>query len=55
MLVGVVYRPSNQSIQSLIDIWQPIIFKIKRENKLCHILGDYNIDLLKSDNFLIIY
>ena len=49
MLVGVVYRPPNSSVHDFTEAIQPLLYKIKRENKICHILGDYNIDLLKSD------
>jgi hypothetical protein len=27
-----------------------ILYKVERENKICYLAGDYNIDLLKSES-----
>lgn len=48
IIVGVIYRPPdsvvkyfNESLSSLLDL-------INKEDKLCYILGDFNINLFKS-------
>ena len=49
IIVGVIYRPPNTYIEKFTDILNDIQNKIKMETKICYILGDYNIDLLKCD------
>ena len=50
IIVGVVYRPNTQP-RADIDIFMPKIIetqsKIKEENKVSYLMGDFNIDLLK--------
>ena len=49
VVVGVIYRPPGAPISSFSDHITPILNKIKNENKLCYLLGDFNINLLNSD------
>ena len=48
VIVGVVYR-AHTSIDSFISDIEPIYRKINSEKKHVYIMGDFNIDLLKTD------
>ena len=52
LIVGCIYRHPNSSI-SIKDFTnihlEPILHKISLENKQCILMGDFNVDLLKSD------
>ena len=47
VIIGVIYRPPNQDILSFNEKLNDIINKIRMENKICYLLGDYNINILK--------
>ena len=50
IIVGVVYRPNTQPRADIDIFMQKIIeiqSKIKEENKVAYLMGDFNIDLLK--------
>ena len=49
VVVGVFYRPPNNDIQCFIDVVKDICDKLRNENKLCYLLGYYNINLLNVD------
>ena len=46
VIIGVIYRPPNQDILSFNEKLNDIINKIRMENKICYLLGDYNINIL---------
>ena len=51
IIVGVIYRPPNQNTAVFIDDLNDILINITRGNKLCYIMGDFNLDLLRyNDN-----
>ena len=58
IVCGVIYRHPNSNIDNFMDYVNSIMEKIHQENKLCLVMGDFNIDLLKieshsrSDDFL---
>ena len=58
LICGVIYRHPNSNLNNFLDYINSTTDKINRENKLCLLLGDFNIDLLKiethvdTDNFL---
>ena len=45
-LIGVIYRPPNTNVDAFINKLTPVLHKIRRENKLCYLLGDFNLNLL---------
>ena len=47
ILVGVIYRPPGTDVNQFNDITSDILERERQERKLCYLLGDYNIDLLK--------
>ena len=58
LLCGVIYRHPNSNLDNFLEYISLTTEKINQESKLCLIMGDYNIDLLKinshtdSENFL---
>ena len=46
VIIGVIYRPPNHDISSFNDKMNSIVNVVRRENKTCNLLGDYNIDIL---------
>ena len=50
IIVGVIYRPPNSYFATFESTMNTILEKIDRENKLCYLMGDFNIDLFKSDS-----
>ena len=45
VLIGVIYRPPNQSVQSFLDILEDILNIIYKEKKDIYLMGDFNINL----------
>ena len=56
VLCGVIYRHPNGNIDNFMNYINSKVSKIHQEEKMSLIIGDFNIDLLKtnslSDNFL---
>ena len=50
IIIGVIYRPPNNKIEIFQNALNAIIEKVGRENKICYFMGDFNIDLLKSES-----
>ena len=50
VIIGVIYRPPNQDISSFNDNMNNIVNVVRRENKTCYFLGDYNINILKYES-----
>ena len=49
IVCGVIYRPPNTSLHPFLDYIDKVLETIKKEKKICYILGDFNIDLLKQN------
>ena len=45
IIVGTVYRPPNQNIALFLDKLNEILGLISKQNKSCHLMGDFNLDL----------
>ena len=50
IIIGIIYRPPNQNANSFLSKYNDIIGKISNENKTCHIMGDFNLNLLNYDS-----
>jgi len=48
MIIGVIYRPPNNSIDLFLEKLYECLHKISQENKQIYLMGDYNIDLLSA-------
>ena len=49
IIVGCIYRPPDSDINTFNDALYSTLEIINKENKLCALLGDFNINLLKED------
>ena len=47
IIVGVVYRPPNQELQDFMNSLDLLLASISKENKICYVVGDWNLDLTK--------
>ena len=52
VVIGVIYRPPKSDIVTFNDSLAVVLEKIKNENKICYLLGDYNIDLLNYERHI---
>ena len=50
IIVGIIYRPPNQSVDVFVENFSEILAKISRENKICYLMGDFNLNLLNHQN-----
>ena len=50
IIIGVVYRPPNKKLEIFQNEINKIIGKMEKENKISYLMGDFNIDLLKSES-----
>ena len=46
IIVGVVYRPPNQNLQDFMNSLDLLLASISKENKICYVVGDWNLDLI---------
>ena len=51
-IIGVIYRPPSQDINDYCNKLSEILLKIKDENKIVYIMGDFNINILDSEKHL---
>ena len=49
-LLGHRNRAPNNKFEIFENAINTILYKVERENKICYLAGDYNIDLLKSES-----
>ena len=52
VIIGVIYHPPNTDVSIFTEKLATILQKIADERKLVYLLGDFNINLLESDNHL---
>ena len=50
IIVGVTYKPPNTSIDSYSNTFKELLDNFESNTTSCFIAGDFNIDLLKSEN-----
>ena len=50
IIIGVIYRPPNNNFDVFKNAMNENLEKIDRENKLCYLMGDFNLDLFKSES-----
>lgn len=49
IIIGVIYSPPNRNVQQFNECLLEILNDIKSNNKLCFLMGDFNINLLHQD------
>ena len=50
VIVGVIYRPPNHNLDNFLSKLDEFLSIIAQENKEVYLMGDYNIDLLSTEN-----
>ena len=50
IIIGVLYRPPGTDISIFNEELNTICTRIKPERKICHMIGDYNINLLNAES-----
>ena len=50
IIVGIIYRPPNHNIDTFLDKFDECLHIVSQENKEVYLMGDFNINLLKTDN-----
>ena len=50
IIIGIIYRPPNTDPVAFNESFQEILTKIDRENRICYLLGDFDLDLFKADH-----
>ena len=50
IIVGVIYRPPGTDMDMFNNELSNVLESIKSENKLCYLLGDYNINILNYES-----
>ena len=49
IIVGVIYRPPGTDMNQFNSITCDIVSQISRDNKICYLMGDYNINILNNE------
>ena len=49
IIVGVIYRPPEKNVLEFCDELDQLLMTISANNKLCVLLGDWNLDIMKHD------
>lgn len=49
VIVGIIYRPPNDKFTAFKESLNELLQKLDSQNKKCFLMGDFNIDLLKSE------
>ena len=50
VVIGLIYRPPDRKIELFSDYMKDVLDTVKNENRYCHFLGDFNINILNSDS-----
>ena len=50
VIIGVIYRPPNREIINFQHEMSAILNKLKQSQKHCYLMGDFNINILRSDD-----
>ena len=50
IIVGVIYRPPNMDVNLFLNTFNETLGKISKENKICHLMGDFNLNLMNYQN-----
>ena len=48
-LIGLIYRPPNTDVELFNIHIGELLSKINNERKICYLMGDFNVDIMKYD------
>jgi hypothetical protein len=51
VIVAVIYRPPNTDVTKFTEHIESVLDTVNKENKFCYLMGDYNINLLCTDDY----
>ena len=51
VIIGVIYRPPSYNIDMFLENFDECLNVIAQENKIVYLMGDFNINLLKKENY----
>ena len=49
IIIGIIYRPPNDKLEEFRECLASLLQKIDLQNKKCVLMGDFNLDLLKTE------
>lgn len=49
IVVGIIYRPPNDKLEEFKESLVSLLQKIDLQNKKCFLMGDFTLDLLKTE------
>ena len=52
LIFGIIYRPPNQDVNAFNEYLEKILSQTKSEKKLMQIVGDFNINVLNTDDHI---
>ena len=52
IIIGVIYKPPNMDLSSFNTVCGNLFTALALEKKPCHLLGDFNVNLLKLENIV---
>ena len=52
-MVGTIYRPPDENVTDFLDSLRKLLSTTVRENKICYVMGDFNLDLLRHEQHAI--
>ena len=50
IVIGIIYRPPDQHVDEFIKSTVALMIQISRENKLCYLMGDFNLNLMNYNS-----
>ena len=50
IVIGIIYRPPSQNVYVFLSNYNDLMAKISKENKICYLMGDFNLNLLNYDS-----
>ena len=52
-MVGTIYRPPDENVTDFLDSLRKLLSTTTRENKICYVMGDFDLDLLRHEQHTI--
>ena len=53
VIVGTIYRQPDENVNDVLDSLRKLLSTTSRENKICYVMGDFNLDLLRHEQHAI--
>ena len=54
IVAGVIYRPPNQNVDEFLTMTNEILSKISKENEICYLMSDSNLNLMNHQSHSVI-